>query len=220
MKERKFLMTAVAVMLALAANVVPAAANGTQDKLVIGNGTGKELTALIITPAKAKYPGNQNCLAFQGLEVNDESVFAVTIPEQFKGIDTFDIEIVSGGKRYVTNKAVKINLESGKLPTFELSRTGKKSTRALAGAAAGSVGGVTAVAATATALYSGTIVFGYSLGAAALFDILTLAGSIVGGGMLSGIGVVAAIPVALGTSGFLIGRALTPGGLDAQVYYN
>jgi hypothetical protein len=224
MKERKILMTAVAVMLALAVNVVPATAKETQDKLVIGNGTGGEMTALIITPAKARYPGNQNRLAFQGLNVSDGSVFAVTIPEQFKGIDTFDIEIISKGRRYVTKKGIKINLESGRIPTLELSRAGKDSTRALAGAVADGAGGVVAVAATATALYTGTIVFRYSLGAAkVLFDyILTLAWGIAGGGILSDGGIilgisVLAIPVALGIGGFLF---LTPGGLDAQVYYN
>jgi hypothetical protein len=46
-----------------------------------------------------------------------------------------------------------------------------------------------------------------------------MAGSIVGGGMLSGIGVVVAFPVALGVGGYLIGRALTPRGLEVQVYY-
>jgi len=221
METRKsVLMTVAAVALLLAGNLVPAAAQGGKEKLVIGNGTGGEITALFISPAKAKYPKNKECLSIKDLKVKDADIFNVALPAQFKGIDTFDIEVVSGGKHYKTKKGVNINFKSGKLPTLELSRNGKASTRAVIGAAAGGVGGVAAVAVTATALYTGTIMIGQALYAAALAEALCVAGSIVGGGMLSGIGVVAAIPVALGTGGYLVGRALTSGGLDIQIYYS
>jgi hypothetical protein len=60
---------------------------------------------------------------------------------------------------------------------------------------------------------------GQALYVAALTEALCVAGGIVGGGMLSGIGVVAAVPVALGVGGYLIGNALTTGGLEVQDYY-
>jgi len=223
MKTRKNVLMAIAAIMLLAG--LPAFAKGNKEDqikadLIIGNGTGGEITTLIISPAKAKYPKNKNRLAFQGLAISDTATFAVALPNELKGIDTFDIEMISGRKHYKTKKGVNINFKSGKLPTLELSRNGKDSTRAIIGAAAGGVGGVVAVAATATALYTGTIMIGQALYVAALAEALCVAGSIVGGGMLSGIGVVAAIPVAFVTGGFLVGRALTPGGLDVQVYYN
>lgn len=218
--RKSVLMTVMAVALVLAGNKVFAASHGAKANLIIGNGTGREITTLLISPAKTKYPKNENRLAFKDLKVKDAGIFAVVLPEQFKGIDTFDIEIVSGGKRYVTKKGIKIDFKRGKTPTLELSRNGKDSTRALIGAAGGGVGGVAAVAATATAIYTGTIMIGQALYVAALAEALCVAGSIVGGGMLSGVGVVAAIPVALGVGGYLVGRAFTPGGLDVQVYYN
>ena len=216
MKKQKVLMAVLAIAFVLG-SVVPAAAQTAGAKLVIGNGTGGEITAMIISPAKENYPKNENRCAFQGLTVNDKEAFTVVIPENLRGMDTFDIEIVSKGKRYVTQMGVKIDFNRG-APTLELSRKGKESTRGLIGAAVGGAGGVAAVAVTATAFYTGTI--GQAFYAAALAQALGVAGSIIGGGMFSGIGVVAAIPVALGVGGFLIGRALTPDGLDVQVIYN
>jgi len=219
MRTRKSVLTTVLAVALLVGNVVIASAKEKAD-IIIGNGTGGKITTLIISPAKAKYPKNENRLAFQGLDIKDTNTFAVVLPAQLKGVDTFDIEIISEGKRYVTKKGVKIDFQKGKTPSLELSRNGKDSTRAIIGAAAGGVGGVTAIAATATAIYSGTLMLGQALYAAALAEALGIAGSIVGGGMLCGIGVVAAIPVALLTGGYLIGKALTPGGLDVHVYYN
>jgi hypothetical protein len=176
MKTRKNVLMAVAAIMLLAG--IPAFAKGNKEDqikadLIIGNGTGDVITTLILSPAKAKYPSqNENRLAFQGLAVNDKATFAVLLPEQLKGVDTFDIEIISGGKHYKTKKGVNINFKSGKLPTLELSRNGKDSTRALIGAAAGGVGGVAAVAATATALYTGTIMIGQALYVSALTEAL------------------------------------------------
>jgi len=208
MKTRKSVLMAVAaIVLSLAGNVFPAgAAQSKKADLIIGNGTGGEITTLIISPAKAKYPKNQNCLAFKGLAISDTATFAVDMPDQFKGIDAFDIELVSGGKRYKTQKEVNINFKSGKLPTLELSRNGKDSTRALIGATVGGVGG----AAVATAL-SGTIT-------GIIFE--TFAGAVLGPSVCLLTVPVAIIPVALGAGGYLIGRALTPGGLNVQVSYN
>ena len=216
---KSLLMTVAVIALLLAGNAVHASQRVKGD-LIIGNGSGGEITALIISPAKKKYPNNENRLAFKGIAVRDTDTFAVTLPEQLKGIDTFDIEMISNGKRYVTKKGVRIDFQKGKIPMMELSRNGKDSTRAIIGAAAGGVGGVAAIAVTATALYTGTIMIGQALYVAALAEALCVAGGIVGGGMLSGIGVVAAIPVAIGVGGYMVGRAFTPGGLDVQVYYN
>jgi hypothetical protein len=215
-------MMVLAIGFAVVGNAVPAAAAGKKEVIInFGNGTGGAITALQISPAKAKYPGNGDCMGFQGLNVKDGETFAMVLPEQLKGMDTFDIELISGGKRYVSPaRGVAINLANGKIPTLELSRNGRSSTRANIGAAVGGVGGVGAVATTATALWTGTVMLGQAVGAAAITEALTVAGGIVGGGMLAGVGVVAAIPVALGVGGFFIGRALTPRGLAVQVYYN
>jgi len=217
MKRKSVLMTVLAVALTMAGNLVPAAAQAAKADLIIGNGTGGEITAMIISPAKGKYPKNENRLAFKGLAVKDTDVFSVVLPEQFKELDTFDIELMSNGKRFVTKKEVKIDLKRSKPPVLELSKNGKDSTRALIGATAGGVGGVAAVAATATVLYTG---FGMAVGDLALLHALGVAGSIFGGGILLGSCVVAAIPVALGVWGYLVGRAITPSGLDVQAYYN
>ena len=222
MKRNKIVrMTVLAVALVLA-GVVPAAASGTKAKSIsFANGTGGEITAMQIRPAKTSYPNNENCMAFRELRVRDGEGFIVVLSEQMKDITAFDIEIVSSGKRYVSRKqGVAINLKNRKPPTVELSRKGKDSTFANIGAAAGGVAGVGAVTGTATALYTGTIMIGQAVGAAAIAEALGVAGGIVGGGMLSGVGVVAAVPVALGVGGFFVGRALTPRGLDIQVYYN
>ena len=210
MKGKSVSMMVVAIALLLAG--LPAFAKGNKEDqikedLLIGNGTGDVITTLLISPTKKKFPNNENRVAFQGLAINDKATFAVLLPEQLKGVDTFDVEIIcDGGKRYVTKKGVNINFKSGKLPTLELSRNGKDSTRALIGAAAGGVGG----AAAATAL-SGTIT-------GIIFE--TFAGAVLGPSVCLLTVPVAIIPVALGAGGYLIGRALTPGGLNVQVSYN
>jgi len=209
MKRKSVAMTVVAVAVLLAG--IPAFAKGNKEDhikadLIIGNGTGGEITKLTITPARAKYQ-NQNCLVFKKLAISDTAIFAVALPDQFKGIDSFDIEMISGGKRYKNQKEVNINFKSGKLPTLELSLTGKDSTRALIGAAAGGVGGVVVADATATAL-SGTVMETF------------LTRTFSGPSIIPDLFGFFTIPVVLGTGCYLIGRALTTGKLDFEIYYS
>jgi len=204
MKRKSVAMTVVAVAVLLAG--IPAFAQANKADIVIGNGTGGQITTMIISPAKAKYPKNQNCLEFKGLAISDKATFGVALPEQLKGIDAFDIELVSSGKRYKTQKEVTVNSKIRKIPTLELSRTGKDSTRAFIGAAVGGVGG----AAVATVL-SGTITV-------ITMETLAVVGAVLGPTIVCVPAVF--IPVALGAGGYLIGKALTSRGLDVQVYYN
>jgi len=152
MKRKSVPMMVVAIALLLA-GMVPAAAQSNKADLIIRNGTGGEISKLVISPAKARYPKNQDCLVFKKLAISDTATFTVALPDQFKGIDAFDIDLVSDGKRYKTQKEVNINFKSEKLPTLELSMNGKDSTRALIGAASCWYG----YQPVATVLYTGTL---------------------------------------------------------------
>jgi hypothetical protein len=208
MTRKSVWMMALVIGFVVLGNVVPLSAMGKKEGLIkIGNGFGSEITALQISPAKAKYPGNENCMSFQDIRIKDGATFVLVLPDQMKNIDTFDVELISDGKRYVSpRRGVTINLKSSKIPTLELSRNGKDSTWGHIGAAAGAVGGLGAIAAAAAALYTGAIVIGQAAGTTALVPAL-------------GVSVVAAIPVALVAGGYFIGKALAPRGMDIQVYY-
>jgi hypothetical protein len=218
-------VTILVLTLALAAlvNTVPAMAQekpgSAKPDFVIGNGTGGVITAIFVSPSKAKYPKDKNRCAIQGLNIADTGTFGVVLPEQMAGIDSFDIELISGGKHFETVKSIRLDRKAGKVPTLELSGKGKDSTRAIIGAGIGGLVGVGGVALTTAALYTGVIMIGQALYAAAIAEALAVAGSIIGGGMVTGVGVIAAVPVAIGVGGYLIGRAFTPEGLEVQVYY-
>lgn len=128
-KKYKGLLAVMIAALVLALNVVSAAAEESKASLIIANGTGGEITELVILPSREQYPGNRNSYVIDDLKESDGAFFAVTLPDQLSGIESFDIEIVSGGKRYVTRNTVKINCINGKTPAlnFDVAGTDKSS---------------------------------------------------------------------------------------------
>lgn len=200
-KSKIGLMAALFVALVLAGNAVPAVAQST----VIGfvNGTGAEVTGLIISPSKEQYPTNKNAYAPQNLQVNDGADFNISLPEHWEGIESFDIAVASGKKMLISQRAVKLDIKNGLLPVLVLKDSGKISRARI-------VGFITGVGASAILLAShpaGTII-------ARLIMRLPPP--------LSWI-IWAALPATVGAIGYMagekVGETLIPGSLDIQVYY-
>jgi len=195
---KSVIMTVVAAAFVLLGSVVPVFAQTTRPEIVFGNGMGAEITGLVLSPAKKQYAKNQNRYA-QNLQVNDKAIFSVEIPDHFLRYESFDIEVVAGGKHYVTRNSVKIDPNKGK-PVLELSVTGKDS----------SIGLISALSAAA-----GTVAFlaGTPAGRKILADIvLSLF-------RWKGIAVILSLPAVAGTIGYAVGNGLAPGGLNVQVAY-
>jgi hypothetical protein len=201
MEQRKIgWVAATAVTLILAVNTAAASAQDAKAGIIIANGTGAEITELILTPSRSQYSNNRNCFALQGMELNDKEVLGVTVPEHFIRFKSFDIEVKSGGKRYVTNKGVTLDLNSGSAPVLELSETGKDSSLGLKGAVIGAAGSV--------------VFMTYTPAGKELTKAIILAFP-----RFHTIGALLAVPVAAGTAGYFIGKALASRGLDVNVIY-
>ena len=124
MKTKQNVLMAVMAAAFVLGNVTQAAAQTARAEIIVVNRTGAEITEFIISPSVEHYPQNSSCFA-DGFEASDGSVFAVVLPGDMAGYDAFDIEVLSGGKRYVTQGGVIINFQRGDTPTLELYATGK-----------------------------------------------------------------------------------------------
>ena len=196
--HKKRLMATVVVTLVLLGTVVPASAQEVRPEIIFGNGMGAEITELILSPAKDQYTKNRNRYA-QALQVNDKAVFGVEIPEHLQRYESFDIEVVAGGKHYVTKHGIRLDRGKG-TPVLELSVTGKDST----------IGLITALTTTA-----GTVAFltGTSAGRQALARIVYSLYR------WKGFVILLSLPTIAGGIGYFVGNGLAPGGLHVQVAY-
>jgi hypothetical protein len=193
---------ALFLTLALAGAIIPAAAQEAENMIIFGNDTGAEITGLVLSPAKKVYPRNRNRYA-PPIQVNDGAAFAVELPSHLQGITSFDIEVISGNKRLTTQRGVKLDFENGS-PFLELTEIEKHSTFGPIGALIGSV-------------------------ATTVFMTETQAGRSLHWGIIRALpphwrGVtVLLVPVAMGVGGYFVGnvveKAVTPGALGVQVYY-
>ena len=196
--KKRGLAMAVAVTLALLGNVVQASAQTAKPEIILSNGLGAEITELSLSPSKDQYAKNRNCYA-RAIQVNDKVVFSVEIPEHFLGYESFDIEVVSGGKRHATHKGVKLDFNKG-MPVLELSKTGKDSTNGFIKALTAAGGSIIFLTATKP---------GRQL----------LANIVLNFYRWKGIAVTLMLPTAAGTAGYIIDQSLAPEGLDVQVAY-
>ena len=202
MKKNIVSMTAAVAVLVWFGSVIPAAAQATEIGFV--NGTGAEVTGLILSPAKEQYPKNKNAYSPQSLQVNDGADFGITLPEHWNGIESFDIGVVSGNKMLITHRSIKLDMGSGKTPVLVLKDNGKISWAKF-------VGFFTGVITTATAQATQTV------GNPLIRIVMRLPRPFnhIAWTLL---------PVAGGIIGYLAGekveQKLIPGGLDVQVHYN
>lgn len=117
-------VTVLAVVLALAGNAAAVTAHAEEANILIGNGTGGKINRLILIPA-GDTPESMNCFGVQNIQVDNGDIFGLVLPGYMKDADTFDIEVVSNGIRYMTHQAVKIDFSKG-IPVLELSGTLRK----------------------------------------------------------------------------------------------
>jgi len=134
MKRQKVLMAVMAIAFVLG-NVTLASAQAVE--LFVVNGTGAGITEFIISPSSEFYPKNSSCYAVDGFEEKDGGTFLVTLPGDMKEINVFDIEVLSGGKRYETQKGVIINFQNGKKAILQLHTTEKSLAEGLVNTATG-----------------------------------------------------------------------------------
>jgi hypothetical protein len=179
-------------------SVLPAM--GQSSGFTIYNGTGKTITKIEIRPSHKLYRKNTNVFALQGLSVQDKQAVVVSLPPQMQEITAFDVVLKYGSRTAKTKEAM--TTLTGNRDTYVAYIKGKSSTVPII--AGGVAGGATAVGigAVASALSAGTIMFGQAVGAGAVAEALGMAGALVGGGMVVGVGVVAVAPVVVGAVGF------------------
>jgi hypothetical protein len=203
--KKTVLMTVVAAAFVLL-GAVSAFAQTARPEIIIGNGLGAEITGLILKPAKDQYAGNRNSYA-QVLQANDQAVFSAEIPDHFLRYESFDIEVVAGGKRYVSRNGVRLDLNRGS-PFLELSETGKDSTLPEIISFATATGTIIFLAATPT----GRRILARNVLAPLRWPI---------GRVLDyrGLTKVMSYPLVGGIFGYFVGKGLTPKGLNVQVVY-
>jgi len=213
MNARTISLLLVAVML----NAMPLFAGGEKEAesslvtstktekadFVIGNGTGDIITEIEIRPSQKKYKGNKNVCDLQGLSVPDQAVFGISLPPQMQGMDSFDMVVKYGKSTAKTKKSFTLVQGSTDTPMVVLSIKGKDPTIPLIAGGAGAGGTAAGIGITAAALKAGTawaiaLTNSGAIGAGALAGTLAWIGSIVGGGMVAGIAIVAAAPVVVG----------------------
>ena len=195
--KKTVLMTVVAAAFVLL-GAVSVFAQTTRPEIIIGNGLGAEITELILSPAKNQYAGNRNRYA-QVFRVNDQAVFSAEIPDHFLRYESFDIEVVAGGNRYLSRNGVRLDLNRGS-PFLELSETGKDST----------LPHILALTTTA-----GTIILLTATSAGRRILITTFFTI----PRWKGIAVNLTYPVLGGAAGYFAGKGLARKGLDVQVVY-
>jgi len=206
--RQKVLMAVMAAALVLG-NVASAAAQAAATKLIVVNDAGSGITEFVISPSREHYRGNSSCFAVEGIKESDGAAFALSLPDDMKGIGFFDIEIVAGGKKFATKKGVKIDFSSAKTPTVYLSTVEKDLTEGLKNA----------VPALATAAFfvttkrivpkAGAAVLAAALPKAGLFLNIPYLGWILAGGIL------------IVEGAFLLyDHAIATGDLWVQVDYN
>ena len=125
MKTKQKVLMAVMAATFVLGNVTQVAAQTARAEIIVVNRTGAEITEFIISPSVEHYPENSSCFAADGFEESDSAVFTVMLPDDMMGFDAFDIEVLSGGKWYVTQGGVIINFQRGDTPTLELYATEK-----------------------------------------------------------------------------------------------
>jgi len=165
----------------------------------LANGTGDVITYIEIRPSKKKYPNDKNVCALQNIILNDQQSMPFFLPEQMKGLDSFDI-VLQYGKKIAKTK-ISISVErTNKIPLFIMNIKGKNSTIPLVSGAAG--GGATAIG-----IGTGLGISVAAYGAGGFTYYMALIGSIVGGGMVAGATVIATVPLLVG------------GGVFALIYF-
>ncbi|MCL2804985.1 MAG: hypothetical protein FWD26_03500 [Treponema sp.] len=198
------LMIAVFAVFLLAGNLVSAAA----QTVYFENNLGAEITQVIIAPSKERYPNNRNCFS-ANIQAGDGTVFGIEMPEHFNRYEYFDIEVVSGSKRYSTKRGILFCMEKG-IPVVELGKGEKENTTGIISALAGAAGSIVFLVTTKP----GRII---------LLETtrnLWKYGPIKWGSVAAGIVPLLAIPVASGTIGYIAGHSLTAENLNVQVVYH
>jgi hypothetical protein len=161
-----------------------------QPAFTLANGTGAIITEIEIKPSQKKYKGNKNVYALQNITLQDQSSLAIKLPSEMKVMDCFDITVKYGKKVAKTRKSVTVEI-SNKVPLLVFSIKGKDSTVPLISAAGG--GG-----AVAAGIGTGLAITTAAYGAGGFTYYMALIGSVVGGGMVAGATIVAAVPLAVG----------------------
>jgi len=161
-----------------------------EPDFIIGNGTGKTISGIEIVPSKKRYPKDKNVYAMQDLTWNDQQSLPVFLPEHMKGMESFDILIQYGRKNAKTKKSVTVG-KTNKVPVMVMSIKGKDPTIPLI---SGAVGGTAVAAGILGGLGSAVA----TTGAAGFTGLLGSIGGILGGTLIGGTAVVAAVPLAVG----------------------
>jgi hypothetical protein len=156
---------------------------------VILNGTGSTIGEIQIVPSAKKYPKNKNSYAVQDLELKDTGAFEVRLPNQMRGMDSFDMVIKYGKRNAETKKSIEIDRNAA-LPLYVLNIKGKESSIPL-------LTGVGSAGALAAGIGFGFATTCAAYGAGGVAYYLALIGSVVGGGRAAGTAVIAAAPVAV-----------------------
>ena len=198
----KVLLMKVLLMAAVIATapVIPAAAQATVAEIIIGNGMGDEILQVVFSPSKEQYARNRNSFGASIL-VNDKDLVRMELPDHFLNYESFDIEVVSGGKRFVTHNSVKLDFNRG-TPVLELSETGKDST-------IGFIAGV------GTSIATAYVMTHTGAGKRLIIDNLMRVAPNWRIGRLFNL----LFPILTGTIGYFTGNNFAPGGLYVEVMY-
>lgn len=201
---RTWFMVTVIAIVALFASAGSLAAQSAAREIVFANGIGSDISQLTISPSSVQYPKDRNAFSIS-VQIADKSSVSVEIPKDFYRYESFDIDVISGGKNYFAKKGVKLDFSKG-TPLLELNESGKTSTFPIISAAAGGATGIVLL----TTTRAGKIIF-YDL----IWDAAYRFGPIKFGKarLLLGIPVIATI------GGLLIGEAVAVRCMDIQLAY-
>jgi hypothetical protein len=161
---------------------------------ILANGTGEAITEIEIKPSRAKYRGNRNVCFLSGINVPDTATFGVSLPEQMKTMDSFDIVLRYGNRTAKTVTSITVIKNDESPPFFVLSIKDTNPTIPLiADATVAGIGVASAALKSASAAVV-EITGNQTEGAEETTETLV----IIGGSVIAGMVVIAAAPVLVG----------------------
>jgi hypothetical protein len=166
---------------------------------VLVNDTGLTIDEIQIIPSNGG-----NLARYRNIGLKDEKSFKVQLPNELKNVDKFNVTIIAGNTTIKSSGKIKVAKNQDIPPAFDMQIKKGFTKGKYIGGATGAIVGVSGLGAGAAALSAGAIALGQAVGAAAIAEALV----VIGGSMVGGIAVVAAIPVGLATVGYIVGTLL------------
>lgn len=147
--KRFFVMAiSIALILTVLVPVMAQDSTNTADErlFVLANGMGAGIVEIVVAPARGVYRRNLNRLHLSGFLLEDKAFFEIVLHDNFRGVNSFDIAVVTIDGRGVAHQNVKLNFSDEATPILEVSRTRSPSSFEDHGGAIGALaGGLTSV---------------------------------------------------------------------------